>query len=380
MKEKQVFIHSLFRTGSTYLWNKFRQNDNYCCYYEPFHPCLQDVTPENIENILTTDFKAVHHPKLAAYYLHEYRTMLNPAHRGIPYFRKSFSFDEFCHTTVNPDALRYVSHLIENCGDRIPVFQFNRTAGRTRWFAESFPDSLNVYLFRKPGDQWQSYWELFQRTEFEIFFVMDLLIVSLNADAPPFLPLAKYLPLLKFNADQYQEEENFYLMALKSYTDEEKYLIFYYIWFWTLINNVLHADICMNINRICGSAGYRSAILDDFEKYGLARIDFDDAVVTEYPESRLPASRMKQIEQTARQLVLQIYDQAEINLFFCKFSREDREYFGFSPGQFEELKSADIPHQSGSKILKKLNFFFKRKISSNRNKMQVKQNNERKDP
>ena len=338
MNKKQIFIHSLFRTGSTYLWNKFRQNDNFYCYYEPFHPSLQDVTLYNIENILTKDYKAVHHPALSTYYLYEYRKILTPEHRGLPYFKKSFSFDEFCHNAENQDAQKYINHLIKNGGEKIPVFQFNRSAGRTRWFVENFPDALNIYLVRNPGHQWQSYWELFNRTKFETFFVMDLLTASLNAGTGPFLPLSKHLPLFTFNIDKYEKEENFYRVALHCYSDVEKYLIFYYIWFWTLIENVIHADVCININRLSSDSEYRSAVISTLEKYQLAPLDFEDAHIAEYSQSQLPASKMKQVEKTAQQLVLQLYSLEDIGTFFNKFSPEDCEYFEFSQKQFEELK------------------------------------------
>ena len=42
-KEYQSLIHSLFRSGSTYLWNKFRGNKNYHCYYEIYQSLAQNL-------------------------------------------------------------------------------------------------------------------------------------------------------------------------------------------------------------------------------------------------------------------------------------------------------------------------------------------------
>jgi hypothetical protein len=83
-----IFIHSLFRTGSTYIWNKFRQNPKYVCYYEPFHHVLADVTKAGIGSTLTTDFDAVGHPRLDRYYLSEYERLLQENTPGVPYFKK----------------------------------------------------------------------------------------------------------------------------------------------------------------------------------------------------------------------------------------------------------------------------------------------------
>lgn len=349
--KKQIFIHSLFRTGSTYLWNKFRQQDNFYCFYEPFHPSLMNVTLYNIESILTKDYQAVHHPSLATYYLYEYRKILTPEHRGLPYFKKSFSFDEFCYNTDNQDALRYIKHLIKSAGDKTPVFQFNRSAGRSRWFVENFPEGLNIYLVRNPRHQWQSYWELFHRTNYESFFIMDLLIASLNRDTTPFKPLASHLPLFPFCIDKYDKEENFYRVALQCYTDEEKYLIFYYIWFWTLFENVLHSDIHININRLSSDPEYQADIKEILKGYNINSLDFEDAQISEYSQTHLSETQMNQVEIKSRQMVLQLYNQQEIDKFFEKFSPEDCDYFQFSPQQFTEAQKTKLPPASQQNLL-----------------------------
>ena len=87
MLKKPIFIHSLFRTGSTYIWNKFRQNDKYYCFYEPFHPALSEITNDNIEQLLTKDFESVNHPSLSKYYLYEYKKLLGDGRTSLPYFK-----------------------------------------------------------------------------------------------------------------------------------------------------------------------------------------------------------------------------------------------------------------------------------------------------
>ena len=54
MNMAPVFIHSLFRTGSTYIWLKFRNNEQYYCYYEPFHEVLSILT-RDVSNLLNED-------------------------------------------------------------------------------------------------------------------------------------------------------------------------------------------------------------------------------------------------------------------------------------------------------------------------------------
>ena len=46
MEKKVIFIHGMFRSSSTYFWNKFRTMAH--CYYEPFHPDLARLTEDLI--------------------------------------------------------------------------------------------------------------------------------------------------------------------------------------------------------------------------------------------------------------------------------------------------------------------------------------------
>ena len=37
-----LFIHAWFRSGSTYIWSKLRNDEKLICYYEPFHEVLAE--------------------------------------------------------------------------------------------------------------------------------------------------------------------------------------------------------------------------------------------------------------------------------------------------------------------------------------------------
>ena len=108
---RPIFIHSLFRTGSTYLWNLFRKNNKYICYYEPFHQYLLDVNTKNIDIILSRKHKEMHHPELDKYYWYEFTEFVKERENGIPFFKKEFVFDEFCTISQNDDLRKYCDTL-----------------------------------------------------------------------------------------------------------------------------------------------------------------------------------------------------------------------------------------------------------------------------
>jgi hypothetical protein len=364
-EKKPIFIHSLFRTGSTYIWNKFRQNENYYCYYEPFHQLLQHTTVDNIENLMTKDYQSVNHPSLSKYYLYEYRGLLQNGRPGVTFFKKSFSFDEFCHNEENPDLKQYIDHLIMNAGEKIPLFQFNRSALRVKWFKKNYPESLNIYLVRKPCDQWQSYLELYKKTNYITFFVMDLLIASVNSEKEYFQPLAKYLPLIKYNSDSQENEDDFYRIILDSYSEDEKYLIFYYTWLRSMVENVLNADLVLNINLLSQKPEYRSSVKNFLLNFAMDGIEFKDANLKEYTSYTLPKHRMHEIEGFAREMIVQALNEDQINLFFQKIPEEDKKYFQFTKNDFNEKRKTKIQYNIREKSIEKFRnmlFLFSRQF------------------
>jgi len=305
MTQRPIFIHALFRTGSTYVWNKFRMLPDHVCYYEPFHQLLAKITRENVQDTLTRNFKAVGHPELDRHYLFEYEALLQPGRSGVPHFKKEMSFDWFCQAGDDPcpDQKAYVDFLIQACGEKVPLFQFNRTALRSAWFKANYPESLNIYLYRDPRDQWQSYAGIKARTGYDVFFLMDVLALSKNRDHPLVRPLRSDLPLLKYCAAEHSEEEGLYRILYHAYSEEEKYLIFYYLWLQSLLENARHADALWDINELAANPGYRGRVQQWLGERQAAVPDFSDCRITRYPALPLPSDVMAAIEGRAWELI-----------------------------------------------------------------------------
>ena len=305
-ENKPIFIHSLFRTGSTYIWNKFRQNKGCCCYYEPFHEVLGEITVERPSpwywDAKTTE--QLRHPPVEKDYLFEYKKLLRPGHKGVPFFKKSFSFDNFCDNNDNPDQERYIDYLVENSGDQIPVLQFNRSALRVQWFKRHYPGMLNIYIVRNPRDQFQSYLVMQEINKLDVFLAMDLQITGINLNCKYFKPLAARIPLFEYHFPRAADEGFIYGLLLPLYSTAEKYYIFYYIWFSALIENILHADILLDIDLLSTSAAYRRQAAQALEAYGIENIDFSDAKVGLYKKTTLKVKKMKEIEEAVQTLVL----------------------------------------------------------------------------
>ena len=74
MNNSPIFIHSLFRSGSTYLFNVFRRTGNYWCYQEPENEWLLELDnkPEALLAVTTNNGGNIHHPDIGKPYFWQF--------------------------------------------------------------------------------------------------------------------------------------------------------------------------------------------------------------------------------------------------------------------------------------------------------------------
>ena len=310
MKRTPIFIHSMFRTGSTYIWNKFRENKNCWCYYEPFHQEFLNITADkplwNIDRESTQNFK---HPDITRDYLFEYKDSIKSSKKGLSLFKKQFSFDDFYlpENAKMPDLKRYLNRLIKGAGNKIPVMQFNRSTFRMGWFRQNFNNSFNIYLVRDPRNQFQSYMEIYSRLQLNSFLTMNLLTAGLNRESPPFQKLATLVPLLEFHGESFERESYIYSQLLPVYGLKEQYYIFYFIWYQSLLESLFHTDLIIYIDLLGSDPDYQNIIIKHLKSNGITGFNFKDCQITTYQDLKIPPQDMDTVEQEVQQLVINQY-------------------------------------------------------------------------
>jgi sulfotransferase family protein len=142
-----IFITARFRTGSTLLWQMFRQTDSCVAYYEPlnnrrwFDPSTRgdriDPTHRGVDD-----------------YWREYEGLsdLGQWHR-VDWTTHRLFMDE---TAWDPGLRRYLGRLIEHAAPKRAVLQCNRIDFRLPWLRRQFPQATFLHLYRHPRDQWCS--------------------------------------------------------------------------------------------------------------------------------------------------------------------------------------------------------------------------------
>jgi hypothetical protein len=279
------------------------------------------------EQLVTT----LRHPQLDKNYFYEYEALLQEGVRGVPLFKESFIYRQYCEKSQTDELKEYVDNLIDNSpANAIPLLQFNRSALRVQWFKHYYPSSLNIYIVRNPRDQWQSYCQCFR--QHSPFFVLEsLIVVGVNANTDYFKPLAKLISLPSFGDETAEALSGLYASMLPSYTIAELYLLFYYLWLKSLIENILHADIIVDINVLSRDDACRARLAGNILSFSGVHLNFNDARIVEYDSFVIDRSEMDEIERKIDLVVIQALNQGELHKLGSRMGDLDLPDYGFLP-------------------------------------------------
>lgn len=142
-----IFITGRFRSGSTLVWNMFRQLPDVTSYYEPLNERKWFLKQNRGNNVDST------HLGVEDYWL-EFDGMeeLDQLYNE-DWTRANLYMDS---TSWNPKLKEYICHLIDSAPGR-PVLQFNRVDFRLPWLRHHFQNAKILHVYRNPRDQWMSF-------------------------------------------------------------------------------------------------------------------------------------------------------------------------------------------------------------------------------
>jgi len=178
-----VFIHSSWRTSSTWIWQQFRYLPETLCYYEPFH---EDLSSMSRQTALEMDVESwtSGHARTAPYFL-EYAPLLRKA-GGVRLHEAPFPYDWFIPQggltgTLRRAEIRYFSLLIRHAEKmgKTPVLGCVRSLGRIAPLKETF-GGTHLFLLRNLWGQWMSFID--QRRRGNNWFYNKLRIIANQAE------------------------------------------------------------------------------------------------------------------------------------------------------------------------------------------------------
>ena len=295
MVAQPIFIHSLFRSGSTYLFNAFRRSDRgYWCYQEPLNEHVRHVTqaPERLLDLDSGHSALLRHPVLQKPYFWEFYEVRDAI---APYFKKELSYDWFFAKTGEPafdDTLAYFRALIEAARGR-PMLQCCRTFGRARALREAL-GGVHLHLWRNPRDQWWSY----QVSEY--FDATTLLILNAQ-EVPRVLADVKTTCGIKsFHANEIDSE--FSWAVGHRLASRESYRAFYALWLYSMLESEAAASLSINIDALSSSPQYRNIIFEALNRQEVLGLDFSDCNIAHATFDAKETTFFQAIEDDIHQL------------------------------------------------------------------------------
>jgi len=266
MNKSPVFIHSLFRSGSTYFFSVFRRSPaGYRCFQEALHPAVyfNKDRPQELLKFHTSTYEIMRHPNLDKPVFYEVVSVSSVWKEKITH---SALFDGYFGSDEADNGVEFFQAIIDEVEDGRPVFQECRTAGRIGLLRENL-GGFHIYLWRNPWDQWWSY-----KTTEHLDYQNRQII-----NAPNTLnSIARLRSHLSFQ-DPYTD--TIPTMQDGVFTAEESYLAYYLLWCLGLYESVKHAHLLINIDRLTESEAYREEILSRLSENGIAQIDFSDCQI-----------------------------------------------------------------------------------------------------
>jgi hypothetical protein len=277
-----IFLHSAFRAGSTWFWNRFREAAGTYAYYEPFHEHKALMTRDTIA-FDRQDIWNSGHPPLSAPYNAEYLPLLKLG-GGVVNYQNRFDFQAYYSSGAEPEQQLYIEALAQYAHilGKIPVFGFCRSQGRVPWFKRTCR-GVNIVTLRNPWDQWSSIMEQIERKNgYFAFRVFRAACVGSHASEYHSLFDGLSLPQPIGPTSETQSasiEDYFWKMSF-----EKLFRVFLLVYVVDTLMSVPAADATVDLDRLSHSAEERASVTRHLRQLtGLDDLSFDDCSLPRHP-------------------------------------------------------------------------------------------------
>lgn len=268
-----VFIHSLFRSGSTYLFTVFRRarDENGAPLFTAFQEAMHEVAvyckddASRLLEIGATGEDQIHlrHPDTAGPYFKE----LFDTHAAWADVIADRSVYDVFGAEMQTETADYFRALMSAAPHR-PVFQECRTSLRIRSIREAV-GGTHIHLWRNPWDQW---WSMRVTRYFDTAIQMFL-----NAPGRPtsvdLLRNRTQFP----NAPGVTLDGDYVFFQRRPPVPTVSYKSFYLIWLLSLEHGLKNTQVDINIESLSASSEYRQHTVETLRELGIGGISLDDS-------------------------------------------------------------------------------------------------------
>jgi len=278
-----IFIHSSWRTSSTWFWSKFRQLPSTLAFFEPFNQFLDTITVEQALEFNHQIWSSRHSPTEP--YCFEYLPLIRRS-GGVRLFKGDFPFDWFIpdgglRGKLRREEIRYVALLLREAQHRgrVPILGCCRSLGRMAALKEVF-GGLNIFLARNLWRHWMSYVALRETGDPFFYDTVPLLVNRLD---DPFLT---YLASYYLDRVATPPDEACVSQAvgtprgqelLATLPEADMFGMFMGLHIYLYLNAEMSADVTVDTTRMARDKKYRSAIEDEIRQRTHLPISFGDS-------------------------------------------------------------------------------------------------------
>ncbi len=252
-----VFLHSGFRSGSTWFWSRFRAAANTCAYYEPFNEALGNLKTADVftRNVMSPYSG---HPALAAPYYADYVPLLR-LQGGVGGFTPDLPYNNYYDDGPKPDQLAYLQGLVAHARQqgRVPVFGFSRSCCRVPWMRD-FALGRHILAFRNPRDRWLSYHRQYQTFNNPYFEYMAYLIAAIGFYSGVYAGFFEELPFLELSDIPVANRGPALVAYFMTLSEHQRCRMFLRVFAIDMLVALPRADLVVNLDRLTAEIDYRA--------------------------------------------------------------------------------------------------------------------------
>jgi hypothetical protein len=274
LSEDPIFIHAWWRSGSTYIWSKLRENKSCRCYYEPLHERIAELNLAAIKAPPELEVsRALRHPVPKKHYFAEYAKLLRSG--SLHYFPELAYLRYLLLPDQADDRLRnYLDGLISSASaaKHRAILCFCRSQMRSAWMKQAL-GGIHVAQIRNPVDQWASF-------QIDSYFTFNMIMIALKLrDLHP-RAFAHIEPFERF-AHGLSKRPSLPAELIAKYfvsqfvNQRDCFDVFLVIWIASALQAIAYCDFLLDIDLLSTDPDYRITASRWFDSISCP-VDFSD--------------------------------------------------------------------------------------------------------
>ncbi len=268
--QRPIFIQAMWRTASTYIWRKFREQPRYRAYYEPLHEMLAKPRDQVLSIGDERRAPELRHPSIDRPYFAEFPFA---GKGGAEFFEKPLSYERYCLEEGETDEAlrRYIRHLIVHASrhKQRAVLQFNRGLLRAGWLTRNF-SPVNILVLRRPANVWKSILSFVDGS----FAGVLCIVLGQNKFKAPLKYLPDWLDLPCRIGASIEDDYAAY-GAISKELMRRMYPAFFDFYLVSTLHCARYADCILDVDEVSSNAAARAAAQKRRRKLGI-EMDLSD--------------------------------------------------------------------------------------------------------